>query len=367
VDSLTSATWSADRRERLVRTLRLRSVPGLGRARAARWVRSEGGLGGALVRARRQVAEPALDHPGAERAADALLRSCARFDVRVVIPGDAVYPPSFEHLADPPSLLFLRGTPLRDGEQAVAVVGSRDATSYGLGVARDLARALASAGVCVVSGLAHGVDGAAHRGALEAEGRTIAVLGRGPERAYPHAHAGLMRDITRQGALWSEYAPGVGPRRHHFPERNRLIAGLSCATVVVEAAERSGALITARLGLEAGTDVWAVPGPIDSPKSRGAHALIRDGARPVCSIGELVEAYTSAGSTPGERTPGGVSAIAVAVWNRLSGGAVHLDDILADWSGEAPRPGVVLAALAELELGGWVRRQPDASWVRRAA
>jgi len=367
VDALTSPTWSAARRGRLVRTLRLRSVPGLGRARAARWIRSEGGLEPALARAAREVAPPALDRAAAEREAEALLRSCERDEVRIVLPGDATYPESFAHLADPPGLLFLRGEPLRAGEPAVAVVGSRDATSYGQGVARDLGRALGAAGVCVVSGLARGVDGAAHHGALEAGARTIAVLGRGPDRAYPACHGGLMRKIATSGALWSEYAPGVGPRRHHFPERNRLIAGLSRATVVVEAAARSGALITARLGLEAGADVWAVPGRIDSERSAGSHALIRDGARPVCSIAELVETYADGGTPPAATAPRDVSGIAAAVWERLPDHAVHLDDLMADWRDGRPGAGSVLAALAELELRGWVRRLPDASWARRAA
>jgi DNA processing protein len=366
VDPLTAAGGPA-RRRLLVTLLRLRSVPGLGRARAARWVKAAGGAAGALVRATREVGAPELDVAGAELALDRMLADCARCGVSVVLRDDPEYPSAFGDLADPPVMLFLRGHATPPDATSVAVVGSRRATEYGRRVAQDLGRGLGAAGVPVVSGMALGIDGAAHRGALEAKGRSVAILGRGPDRAYPARHARLMADLLVDGAVWSEYAPGVGPRKHHFPERNRLIAGMVGAVVVVEAAERSGALITARLGLEAGVDVWAVPGRIDTPTAAGVHALLRDGARPVCSVEEVVGAYASPQRGTGPAEPVGVSPVAVAVWTRLSDGAADLDALAGRWVSGFPGPGPVLAALAELEVGGWITRGPDASWVRRAA
>jgi DNA processing protein len=366
VDALTASGGPA-RRRRLVTLLRLRSVPGLGRARAARWTRSEGGPAGALARATREVAEPELDTAGAERSLDRILVDCARCGASVVLQGDPEYPASLEHLADPPTILFLRGRATPRTVPSVAVVGSRRATEYGRRVARDLGRALGRAGVSVVSGMALGIDGAAHRGAIEAGASSVAILGRGPDRAYPVSHTRLMADLLVKGAVWSEYAPGVGPRRHHFPERNRLIAGMVRGVVVVEAAERSGALITARLGLESGVDVWAVPGRIDAPTAAGAHALLRDGARPVCSVGEVAEWYGSSVPAEGPVEPVGVSPVAAAVWVCLSDGAADLDTLAARWASDFPGSGPVLAALSELEVGGWVTRGPGTSWVRRAA
>ncbi len=374
------------RRRRLVTTLRLASIPGLGRARAARWIRSEGGAVGALTRAVREVGQPELDRAEATAALDRILTECGRHGIRVISRGDPDYPARFRALADPPAILFLRGNPLPPDAPAVAVVGSRRATEYGRRVARDLGRALGEAGVAVVSGLALGIDGSAHRGALEAGGRSVAVLGRGLDRAYPASHGRLMVDLLRDGAVWSEYAPGVGPRRHHFPERNRLIAGMVDGVIVVEAAERSGALITARLGLEAGADVWGVPGRIDTPTAVGVHALLRDGARPVCSVAEVVSAYAPDGRVAGGGAPVAVSSVAAAVWTLLAEGPADLDGLVARWSGRwsgqgraagseggaplrdaFPGSGPVLAALAELEVGGWIARGPGASWVRRAA
>ncbi|MDT8370063.1 MAG: DNA-processing protein DprA, partial [Longimicrobiales bacterium] len=239
------------------------------------------------------------------------------------------------------------------------------ATAYGRRVARELGRALGEAGVTVVSGLALGVDGEAHRGALDREGRTIAVLAAGTDRAQPPGQHRLFRDIVATGGVWSEHPPGTRVEKYHFPERNRLIAALGCAVIVVEAAAKSGALITARLGLEAGADVWAVPGRIDFATSRGTNALIRDGARPVCSLGEVVEAY---GRTrrAGPQRPAGVSPTAEVLWEILDRES-DLDAIIDAWPGDAPDASLLLAALAELELGGWVVRAPGTTWVRRAA
>ena len=193
----------------------------------------------------------------------------------------------------PAAGLFLRGAAEAEllSRAAVAVVGARACSAYGAEVARMLGRELAAAGLVVVSGLARGVDGAAHRGALEAGGPTVAVLGCGIDRDYPAAHAGLAREIGEHGLVVSEYAPGVEPAPWRFPARNRIIAGLARATVVVEARERSGALITADLALEEGREVLACPGEITSALSAGTNALLRLGATPLTRVEDVLEVF----------------------------------------------------------------------------
>jgi DNA processing protein len=202
-------------------------------------------------------------------------------------------PPLLRAIHDPPKRLYLRGaadTKLLRGP-AVAIVGARACSPYGAQVARKLGRELAAAGLVVVSGLARGVDGAAHRGALESDGDTIAVLGCGIDRDYPAGHATLAQEIARRSLLVSEYEPGVQPAPFRFPARNRIIAGLCAATVVVEARERSGALITADFALEEGREVFAVPGEITSSLSAGTNTLLRLGATPVTCAADVLELY----------------------------------------------------------------------------
>lgn len=191
---------------------------------------------------------------------------------------DKAYPPALLELTDPPPMLFCRGDIGRLSAPAVAIVGSRRATPQGCENARHFARTLGDAGLLVVSGLAAGVDAAAHRGALDTSGGTCAVTGTGLDIVYPSVNRGLAAQIAQSGVLISPFPPGTPPRPEHFPQRNRLIAALGRCTVVAEAAERSGSLITARLAAELGRDVLALPGSIHSPLSRGAHALIREGA-----------------------------------------------------------------------------------------
>jgi len=210
--------------------------------------------------------------------------------LRIVTSRDADYPPPLRELRGAPAVLYVRGTLVRELDSpAIAVVGTRRPTPYGRGVAHRLGRALAEAGITVVSGLARGVDGAAHRGVLDAGGRTLAVLGSGLDRCYPAEHRPLLETIARTGAAVSEFALGCPPLPANFPRRNRIIAGLVRGVVVVEAAERSGSLITARLALEQGREVFAVPGPITSATSRGTHALLRQGARLLGGIEDIFE------------------------------------------------------------------------------
>ncbi|WP_374012498.1 DNA-processing protein DprA [Pseudoxanthomonas koreensis] len=201
---------------------------------------------------------------------------------------DPRYPPLLRQLPQPPPGLFVAGDPDHLWRPALAVVGSRGASAGGRDNARHFTRRFCRAGLAVVSGLAAGIDAAAHAAALECDGSTVAVLGTGPDRAYPAAHAGLLEQVAERGAVVSEHAPGTPPRSSHFPGRNRIIAGLSLGTVVVEAALRSGALITARLAAEAGREVFALPGSIHHPLARGCHRLIRDGAQLVESPEEVL-------------------------------------------------------------------------------
>jgi DNA processing protein len=216
---------------------------------------------------------------------------------------DAEFPPLLAAIHDPPPGLFIRGHAEADllARPGVAVVGARACSTYGSQVARALGRELAGAGLVVVSGMARGIDGDAHRGALEAGGQTVAVLGCGVDRDYPASHAQLAREIAASGLIVSEYGPGVEPAPWRFPARNRIIAGLARAVVVVEARERSGALITADLALEEGRDVYAVPGEITSALSLGTNGLIRLGATLITGSGDVLEALgiEVAGAPPG--------------------------------------------------------------------
>jgi DNA processing protein len=260
------------------------------------------------------------------------------------------YPPLLAELHDPPSSLYLRGGPAQLlAMRSVAVVGARSCSGYGAQVARELAQSLAAAGLVVVSGLARGVDAEAHRGALAAGGLTVAVLGCGIDRDYPRAHAELARRIAESGLVVSEYPPGVEPSPWRFPARNRIIAGLAQATVVVEARERSGALITADFALELGREVFATPGEITSSLSAGTNDLLRQGATPLLSAEDVLAAL---GVEPAPHTvPDGLSAEARPVLERLSDGARTLDELVrATELGTA----AVAVALTELELAGLI-------------
>jgi DNA processing protein len=212
-------------------------------------------------------------------------------------------PPLLRAIHDPPPGLFVRGDGVLDllGRPAVAVVGARACSGYGASVARSVARELATAGLVVVSGLARGIDADAHRGALDANAPTVAVLGCGIDRDYPAAHAELARRIAASGLIVSEYAPGVEPAPWRFPARNRIVAGLCAATVVVEARERSGALITADFALEEGREVFTVPGEISSALSAGTNALLKLGAAPLTSAADVLSAYGIEPEAPRER------------------------------------------------------------------
>jgi DNA processing protein len=274
---------------------------------------------------------------------------------RFVAEGEPGFPGRLAAVVDPPLGLFVRGT-LPDGH-AVALVGARRASAYGREVAEYLGRELAAAGVAVVSGMARGVDATAHRGALAAGGPTVAVWGAGPDRVYPPEHGAQAEEIAAHGCLATEYPPGCAPLAHHFPERNRIIAGLSEAVVVIEADERSGALITARIALEEGREVMAVPGSVFSRLSAGPNGLLRAGATPVLTADDVLGALglpPRATNAEGEEEPPLLALI-------RPGETVTVDRLAAASRLPVAR---VLEALLALELAGRVERQADGSYVR---
>ncbi|HJQ73500.1 MAG TPA: DNA-processing protein DprA, partial [Gaiellaceae bacterium] len=255
------------------------------------------------------------------------------------------------------------------GERAVAIVGTRRASEYGRRIATELATGLAQVGITVVSGLAAGIDGAAHRAALAAGGRTIAVLGTGIDVVYPSWHRELAAAVAAQGALVSEFPCGTPPLQHHFPRRNRLISGLGEGTVVVEAAEQSGSLITAAFALEQNRQVWAVPGPLGAAGHHGPHRLIQDGAKLVTRVEDIVEdidrallprlaarrtAVAETGLTPPERR----------VLAALGSDGRHVDELVRDVGAAAA---ALLETLLALELRGLVRQLPGKRFSRLAA
>ena len=277
----------------------------------------------------------------------AYLRELSARGYRWLARSDPAFPVLLQSIHDPPPGLFVRGlAPLSLLDRpAVALVGARACSHYGSAVATSLARELTEAGVLVVSGLARGIDGAAHRGALQA-GTTIAVLGCGIDRDYPRTHASLA-EIAKEGLIVSEYAPGVEPAPWRFPARNRIVAGLTLATVVVEARERSGALITADLALDGGREVLSVPGEITSQLSRGTNHLLRLGAVPVTCAGDVLRVLGV--EPPAARASPELEPRLELVRAIVADAATTADEV-AQATGQSAR--VVAAALAELELLG---------------
>ena len=225
-------------------------------------------------------------------AANRILADCQRLNISLLTLQDAAYPSRLKNIYDPPCLLYYKGRmPAFDEEAAIAVVGTRDCTPYGVACAEKLSFGLASGGALIVTGLAAGVDSAAARGALRAGGTVAGVVGNGLDVPYPYENRYLYEDVAAAGVLISEYPPGTRPAASHFPVRNRILSGLALATLVVEAPERSGALITANTALEQGRDVFAVPGPIDAENSVGCNRLIRDGAGLVSEAWDILREY----------------------------------------------------------------------------
>ena len=366
----------------------LRAVPGIGDALLCRLAQSLGsadavlrasldalmqigGVSPALARAIRQG-------PGAEdlQAIDRELKALERLPIRVLTILDPDYPARLKMIHDPPPLLSMCGTLDEADHHAVAVVGTRHMTPAGRVVTEQLSRGLAAAGLTVVSGLARGIDGVAHRSALEAGGRTIAVLGCGIDRTYPPEHQSLRKMIEEQGAVLSELPLGAYPHAYHFPKRNRIIGGLSLGVVVVEAAPQSGSLITARLAVEQGREVFAVPGAVQSEQSRGTNGLIKQGAKLVETVEDILDELSSQfepsfrarmqdrQATLTHRVQSGRLSLEkdeAMLYAALSLEPMHIDELIATTGLPAA---LVSGLLLSLELKGVIRQLPGHSCIR---
>ena len=371
-------------REELASWLRLALTAGVGNASARKLLAAFGppsALFDQPASALRQVVGPALATALAELPAELaaqveatvawLEQAQPGVPRRVLHLADAEYPPALLNIEDPPLMLYLLGDIGPQWPAAIAVVGSRNPTPQGENNARQFARSLAQAGLTVISGLALGIDGAAHEGALEgaAPGQpaTIAVVGTGLDRVYPRQHEGLAARITQRGLLVSEYPLGTPPLAANFPRRNRIIAGLSEGTLVVEAALQSGSLITARLAAEQGKDVFAIPGSIHSTQSRGCHELLRQGAKLVESAQDVLEELRPLAGVPSTAIPTRPSVASPSgerLLEALGFDPVGLDALVA-------RTGIstaeLQAHLLELELAGDVARLPGGLFQRTGA
>jgi len=365
--------------------LALHLVPGLGPRLTAALLERFGSAG--AVRRATAHALQQVPHIGA-KLSEALVASFAtvdtaaelalleRFHARLLVLGTPDYPPSLATVEDTPHLLYMRGGLKTEDGLAVGIVGSRHCTAYGRRVTERLCTDLVRAGVTIISGLARGIDGIAHRATLQAGGRTVGVLAGGLSKIYPPEHADLAREVEAAGALISETPMGMSPQAGMFPARNRLISGLSRAVVVVEAAERSGALITARHAAEQGRTVFAIPGPVDSEASGGTNALIREGAilcrgaddvleeiHGVSAMAQVSKASTAAPPAVPTPTgpPSGLDANQLRIWEFLADGSRTLDEL-------AQRLGLAVPALSTalmvMEMKKVVRRLPGSRYER---
>lgn len=285
---------------------------------------------------------------------------CQNLGIGAIELTDPLYPPLLKEIYDPPVVLYYRGDLRTLGQYTVAIVGSRKTTAYGRSAAERLASALVKQGIVIVSGMARGIDTCAHRGALSAAGKTVAVLGSGLDVCYPRENKFLMEKISQNGVVISEFPPGTQPKAAHFPMRNRIISGLSAGVVVVEAAEKSGALITADCALEQGREVFAVPGSIHSPTSRGCHRLIKEGAAVVETAADIL---LTLGKTLGEEvtaaselTPNQAALLHVFEYE-----PVHFDELIKHSGLLAAN---LTALLLELELAGVIKKTPGNYYLR---
>jgi DNA processing protein len=276
-------------------------------------------------------------------------------DIHVLIWPDTDYPPHLKEIDQPPPVLYLRGEVTSEDQWAVAIVGTRQVTAYGRQVTEELAAILAQNDVTVVSGLARGVDAIAHSAALKAGGRTLAVLGSGVDKIYPPEHRQMAEKMLTHGALVSDYAPGTPPESNNFPPRNRIISGLSMAVVVVEAGETSGALITAEFAANQGREVFAVPGNIMAPQSKGCNRLIANGARPLLKAEDVLEALDLTRNIERREVRKAVPADATeaALLEMLSQEPLHVDEIRSQIGLPIEK---ISAALTMMELKGMVRQ-----------
>lgn len=289
------------------------------------------------------------------------LERIERLEIRLLTLNDESYPRLLKSIYDPPPLLYRKGEIQEKDNLALAVVGSRNSSAYGRNITKRLTRALTQRGVTIVSGLARGIDTAAHRGALETGGRTIAVLGSGIDVIYPRENKQLAEEIAGNGAILSEFPLGTEPEAINFPARNRVISGLSLGTVIVEASFKSGSLITARLALEQGREVFAVPGNIDSPWSKGTNRLIKEGARPVADFEDIIDELlpqVEKSTAIKKKKPldvKGLSPEGQKILDLMEGNFIHIDTLIQK-SGFPSN--TVSSVLLDLELQGLVQQFP---------
>ncbi len=362
--------------------LRLRAIDGVGDLTMVRLVRAWQSPEAVLRASRDELMQSGCS----QKLADAIRRkpdssACrslerelkaierGRIEVRSVL--DPTYPARLKMIADPPPLLYITGTLTEQDELAVAIVGARRATAAGRAMTEELSHDLAGAGMTVVSGLARGVDAAAHRGALSAQGRTIAVLGCGIDQTYPPEHARLRRQIEERGAILSEVPMGAPPHSHHFPRRNRIISGLSLGVIVTEAAISSGSLITARLAAEQGREVFAVPGFVKEDTSRGTNALLKEGAALIERAQDVIDAIlpqlepalrlrlqpSREKNMPGDQ----LGEEEQRVYDVLSYDPLTVDDVIVNTGLSVS---TVMATLLSLELRQRVRQLPGQRYLR---
>ncbi|HEY4312576.1 MAG TPA: DNA-processing protein DprA [Pirellulales bacterium] len=365
-DLITSQGAEAD----LISALRLAMVPGVGPRLTMALLARFGSAAAVLAAAPSDLREvpgvgtkvsQAIARAPARDAVEREIEQCRQAGISVLTPQSAGYPRLLREIHDPPPIIFGRGMIEARDSLAIAIVGSRHATQYGIAQAERLAGSLARAGLTIVSGLARGVDAAAHRGALAAGGRTIAVLGSGLSNIYPPEHVSLADEVAAAGCLLSEAPPRTQPTSGAFPQRNRLISGMSLGVIVVEASIQSGALITARHATEQGRDIFAVPGRVDSRVSHGCHRLIRDGAKLVETaddvleeLGPLVEATSDAAGKsvhhPAELL---LNDLERQVLDAVTAEPTTIDQVVATSALPTPQ---VLATLSVLEMRRLVRR-----------
>ncbi len=359
--------------DELAAYLALARIPGIGAARLRTLLDAFGSAVGAQIAPAGAIAGLPGFGPAAANAVRAagrtggeeILRTLERIGARVLLPSDPEFPPLLAEIAEPPAALFVWGDATILSRPAAAIVGSRDHTPYGATAARLLTSGVARAAV-VVSGMARGLDAIAHEAALAAGGTTVGVLGNGFGVVYPAANRALYERVSREGCLVTELPPGERPRVSTFPRRNRIIAGLAGATVVVEAAVNSGALITADCALEQGRSVLAVPGPITSSTSEGCNKLIQQGAKPALCVADVLEELGLSasdgltpdprpGATPTPQRPDDLTPLQRTLWDSLATQPTHVDALVA---GAGHEVGQVLTALTELELRGLVDQRP---------
>ncbi|MBI1886560.1 MAG: DNA-protecting protein DprA [Chloroflexi bacterium] len=346
-------------------------IPNIGRVRFSLLENHFGRLENAWTASRAELRSAGLDERSAsiivnERpkvSPDDEMERLGRHKIDPLTWNDAAYPSRLKEIFDPPPVLYVRGKLTEADEMAVAVVGTRRPTPYGRQAAEELTWGLAKSGITVVSGLARGVDAGAHRAALDAGGRTIAVMACGLDMVYPAEHARLALEISERGALISDYPLGTQPRGDYFPRRNRIMSGLSLGVLVVEGDMKSGALITARLALEQNREVFAVPGSVFSPQSRGTNSLIQEGAKLVSRVEDVLEELnlTMVPQQLEMREVIPATDTEASLLRHISKEPVHIDEVCR----KSGLPiATVSSALAMLELKGLVRQMGPMNYVR---